>query len=176
MAIQISSKIKLRSDTKSNFTNSNITLLQGEPSFETDTGNMKIGDGVTQYKNLKYFISEMSGSNSSTVGKKGLVPAPPKNSQSIPLYLGSDGNWDTIPVKSLSDLGITATATEINYIDGCTSNIQQQLNNKLGKTATANASLQLLNQYDNSTYYKVWIASQSNFPSSPSNNVIYFIK
>lgn len=31
---------------------------------------------------------------------------------------------------SLADLGVTATATELNYVDGVTSNIQTQLNNK----------------------------------------------
>lgn len=34
-------------------------------------------------------------------------------------------------IETLSDLGITATATEINYIDGATSNIQTQLDGKL---------------------------------------------
>lgn len=33
-------------------------------------------------------------------------------------------------VDSLSDLGITATTTELNYVDGVTSNIQDQLNGK----------------------------------------------
>lgn len=33
-------------------------------------------------------------------------------------------------VDSLSDLGITATANELNYCDGVTSNIQTQLDNK----------------------------------------------
>lgn len=32
-------------------------------------------------------------------------------------------------VTSLSDLGITATTTELNYVDGVTSNVQTQLNN-----------------------------------------------
>lgn len=33
-------------------------------------------------------------------------------------------------IETLSDLGITATATELNYVDGVTSNIQTQLNGK----------------------------------------------
>ena len=37
---------------------------------------------------------------------------------------------NTGTVSSLSDLGITATATELNYVDGVTSNIQTQLNAK----------------------------------------------
>lgn len=38
---------------------------------------------------------------------------------------------------SLSSLGITATAAELNYTDGVTSNIQTQLNGKLGTTDSA---------------------------------------
>ena len=41
------------------------------------------------------------------------------------------------PPSSLSDLGITATATELNYVDGVTSNIQTQLNGKLSTTGKA---------------------------------------
>lgn len=33
-------------------------------------------------------------------------------------------------VGSLSDLGVTATAAELNYVEGVTSNIQEQLNGK----------------------------------------------
>lgn len=49
--------------------------------------------------------------------------------------LENDSNYLTaVPegyVKSLSDLGITATATELNYVDGVESGIQSQLNNKM---------------------------------------------
>lgn len=40
-------------------------------------------------------------------------------------------------VQGLGDLGITATATELNYCDGVTSNIQTQLNNKVSATYDA---------------------------------------
>lgn len=42
--------------------------------------------------------------------------------------------------QSLSDLGLTATATELNYVDGVTSNIQTQLNEKQ-PTLTIDTSL-----------------------------------
>jgi len=58
------------------------------------------------------------------------------------------GNADvTIPragigsVSSLSDLSITATATELNYVDGVTSAIQTQLNSKVGSTYTGNVDI-----------------------------------
>ena len=41
-------------------------------------------------------------------------------------------------VDSLSDLGITATATELNYVDGVTSNIQTQLDGKSASGHTHN--------------------------------------
>lgn len=39
-------------------------------------------------------------------------------------------DWTDLSKTTLSDLGITATATELNYVDGVTSNIQTQLDNK----------------------------------------------
>ena len=36
-----------------------------------------------------------------------------------------------VPTVTLSSLGVNATAAELNYVDGVTSNIQTQLNNKL---------------------------------------------
>lgn len=39
-------------------------------------------------------------------------------------------NLNADKVETLSDLGITATSTELNYCDGVTSNIQTQLNTK----------------------------------------------
>lgn len=41
-----------------------------------------------------------------------------------------------LPTVTLNSLGITATATELNYCDGVTSNIQTQLNNKAASTHT----------------------------------------
>lgn len=54
-----------------------------------------------------------------------------------------NANWDSIDsslkavsdianaaAATLGDLGVTATATELNYVDGVTSNVQTQLNAK----------------------------------------------
>jgi hypothetical protein len=50
MAIQI----QWRRDTAANWTSNNPTLAQGEPGFETDTGNYKIGNGSTAWTSLAY--------------------------------------------------------------------------------------------------------------------------
>lgn len=89
--------------------------------------------------------SAMKGASSSAAGSTGLVPAPAAGASNR--YLRSDGTWavppDTNTTYTLSSFGITATAaelnkldgvtataTEINYLDGVTSAIQTQLNGK----------------------------------------------
>lgn len=47
-------KIQLRRDTASNWSTNNPTPSAGEPCFETDTGKLKIGDGITAYNSLPY--------------------------------------------------------------------------------------------------------------------------
>lgn len=119
----------------------------------------KLGGGTTNYlradgtwakppdTNTTY--SDMKGATSSAAGTHGLVPAPAAGAATR--YLRSDGTWqvppDTNTTYTLSSFGITATAaelnhldgitatvTELNYVDGVTSNIQTQLN---GKAATS---------------------------------------
>nr|DAP90275.1 MAG TPA: hyaluronidase [Herelleviridae sp.] len=47
-------KIQLRRDTATNWSTNNPTPSAGEPCFETDTGRLKIGDGITAYNSLPY--------------------------------------------------------------------------------------------------------------------------
>jgi len=49
-------RILLRRDTSSNWEQNNPVLASGEPGYETDTGKLKIGDGVTLWTNLDYYI------------------------------------------------------------------------------------------------------------------------
>ena len=82
--------------------------------------------------------AEMIGATSSAKGKPGVVPEPAAGDQAK--FLRGDGTWQNVPTPSLSGLGVTATAAELNYVDGVTSNIQTQLNGKLstsGKAADA---------------------------------------
>jgi len=50
--------IKLRRGTAAQWTAADPILAAGEPGFETDTGKHKIGDGVTAWAGLSYFIDE----------------------------------------------------------------------------------------------------------------------
>lgn len=47
---------KLRRGPSSEWTADNPVLAQGEPGFETDTGRLKIGNGVSSWSSLFYFL------------------------------------------------------------------------------------------------------------------------
>ena len=116
--------------------------------LDGSTAHFMRGDGTwATPPNTTY--SAFKGATSSAAGGSGLVPAPAKGSANR--YLRSDGTWQVPPntTYTLSSFGITATAAEINkldgltpttaelnFVDGVTSNIQTQLN---GKAATGHA-------------------------------------
>lgn len=99
--------IQIRRDTAANWTSANPTLAQGELGVETDTDKIKIGDGSTAWTSLGYIID--------TGG-----------------YLLASNNLSDLAssATALTNLGLTATATELNYTDGVTSSIQTQLDSK----------------------------------------------
>ena len=89
-------------------------------------------DGIASGAN-KYTLPTASSTTlggvktTSTVSStSGLTPCPIISG--VPYYK------DTNTTYSLSSFGITATAAELNYVDGVTSNIQTQLNNKVNNS------------------------------------------
>jgi hypothetical protein len=50
--------IYLRHDTAANWTSINPILGLSEFGYETDTGKLKVGDGVTAWNSLLYFKAE----------------------------------------------------------------------------------------------------------------------
>ena len=91
----------------------------------------------------------MKGATTEADGEIGLVPKPTMGTANR--YLRCDGTWSVPPntVSTLSSLGITATASELNrldgitattkelnYTDGVTSNIQTQINSIKNKIPT----------------------------------------
>lgn len=88
-------------------------------------GNLKInGSEVTVYTHPAY-TAKSSGFYKVTVDALGHVSAVTAVTKADITNLGIPGAATT-----LTDLGITATAAELNYVDGVTSNIQTQLNGK----------------------------------------------
>ena len=96
------------------------------------TSQFMRGDGTwATPPNTTY--STFKAATSSAAGGAGLVPAPAKGYQSR--FLRGDATWQAI---SLSTFGVTATAAELNYMDGVTSNVQTQLNGKANSSHTHN--------------------------------------
>ena len=50
----MTTRIKLRRDTATNWSSANPILALGEPGLETDTRKVKYGDGVTAWNTLQY--------------------------------------------------------------------------------------------------------------------------
>ena len=65
-------RFELRRNTQSGW-DPNFVLLAGEPGTETDTGQMKVGDGVTTWANLPYVGSGGSGGPTGPTGPTGPV-------------------------------------------------------------------------------------------------------
>ena len=100
--------------------------------LDGSTSHFMRGDGVwATPPNTTY--SAFKAATSSAAGGAGLVPAPAAGAQSK--FLRGDATWQTI---SLYTFGVTATATELNYMDGVTSNVQTQLNGKAASSHTHN--------------------------------------
>jgi hypothetical protein len=51
----VNKTIKLRRDTSTNWTSVNPILSSGEGGLETDTNNLKYGNGTTHWNDLSYF-------------------------------------------------------------------------------------------------------------------------
>lgn len=132
-------------------TNTNTTYtLTKSGSTITLTGSDGSKTSVTD-SDTNTTYSAMKGATSSAAGSSGLVPAPAAGAATR--YLRSDGTWqvppDTNTTYTLSSFEITATAaelnkldgctatvTELNYLDGVTSSIQTQLNAKAPSSHT----------------------------------------
>ena len=141
------------SHSHSNATTSAAGFL---PKLGGGTTNFLRADGTwAKPPDTNTTYSNMTGATSSAAGKAGLVPAPAAGAATR--YLRSDGTWqvppDTNTTYTLSSFGITATATEINkldglattktelgYLDGVTSNIQTQLNGKAASSHNHSAA------------------------------------
>lgn len=54
-------RILLRRDTLGNWQANNPVLLSGEPSYVTDSGKLKIGDGITPWNELGYYYGATGG-------------------------------------------------------------------------------------------------------------------
>lgn len=122
---------------------------------------MAITDNNVKWKVKKIGVGEISvmqGATATENGEGGLVPGPTAGKQAS--FLRGDGTWNT---PTLTSLGVTATAAELNYVDGVTSNVQTQLNAKAPTasptfTGTVTAPTVTVSTTLNIPGGKIWIA------------------
>lgn len=111
----------------------------GSNGLMSSTDKAKL-DGIAPGAN-KYNLPQAT---SSALG--GVKIGYPESGKNYPVELNSSGQmfvnvpW-TDTVTTLSSLGVTATAAELNYVDGVTSNIQTQLNNKQASISGAASTI-----------------------------------
>lgn len=98
----------------------NEILFSGEFGYETDTGKLKIGDGITQWSSLAYasilpselteLVQDIIGNN--IIGGSGISISYNDTSGNTTISLDNP----TVKVSDISDL--TASASELNILDG----------------------------------------------------------
>lgn len=125
----LKTRIQHKNDTTENWAKANNFIpLAGELIvYNTTPPQVKIGDGATLVGDLPFIKagSDTTVTPSLTSGTK--IGSISIDGTSTDLYA---------PNYSLSSFGITATAAELNYVDGVTSSIQTQLNNKSNTSHT----------------------------------------
>ena len=112
-------------------------MLFRSPDATNDKITFTVADGTTSTKGVVQLTNSTSSTSTTTAATPSSVKsaydlantaktnAATAQTRADEAYTLADGKVD-----SLSDLGITATATELNYVDGVTSNIQTQLDGK----------------------------------------------
>jgi hypothetical protein len=106
-----------RRGTASQWSTANTVLAAGEIGFAYDTKIFKIGDGVTAWNSLKS-ISEQA------------LPTQTSNSGKFLTTNGTEASWAAVDLSTKQDKVTNVSDTEIGYLDGVTSSIQTQLNDK----------------------------------------------
>ena len=113
----------------------NVTIT---PDATNDKVTIAVADGTTSAKGVVQLTDSVTSTSTTTAATPKNVKAAydlantaktnaaTAQSKADSAYALAEGKVD-----SLSDLGITATATELNYMDGVTSNVQSQLDSKL---------------------------------------------
>jgi len=69
-------RILLRRDSSENWATSNTVLMAGEPGYVTNTGELKIGDGITAWDSLEVYAGITGGTgNVGPTGNVGITGA-----------------------------------------------------------------------------------------------------
>ena len=134
-----------------NTTTDSLTLVGSNVTITPDTTNDKVTIAVASGSTSTAGILKLTNSTSSTSTTTAATPSSVKsaydlantaktNAETAQTKADSAYSLAEGKVSSLSDLGITAIATELNYMDGVTSNVQTQLDGKAASGHTHDAA------------------------------------
>jgi len=121
MTITLSALQKQRRDTAANWTAENPTLLAGEIGIESDTGKIKIGDGVTAWNSLSYRpwsqLSAYPIVNADVASNAAIAFSKLASLSSGNILVGSSGNVATSVAVTgdvtVSNAGVTAIGSGV---------------------------------------------------------------
>lgn len=116
---------------------SNVTIT---PDTTNDKVTIAVADGTTSAKGVVQLTNSTSSTSTTTAATPNSVKSAYDLANTAKTRADSAYTLAESKVDSLSDLGITATATELNYVDGVTSNVQTQLDKKSTATNLVNGS------------------------------------
>lgn len=113
---------------------SNVTIT---PDATNDKVTIAVASGSTSTKGIVQLTNSTSSTSTTTAATPNSVKSAydlantaKTNATTAQSKADSAYTLAESKVDSLSDLGVTATATELNYMDGVTSNVQTQLDGK----------------------------------------------
>ena len=136
MAIQI----QIRRDLAATWTSDNPTLAQGEMGYETDTGKLKFGDGLTAWTGLSYFGG--TGAVSSVSNSDGTLTISPTTGAVVAsIALGHSNTWTGLQKFTKGDLGLLGSSTGYTLLE---SGLSGSSDNTLTLPITASDTLAAL--------------------------------
>jgi hypothetical protein len=170
--------IKLRRGTAAQWTASNPILAEGEMGLETDTRKFKVGTGVGAWNSLSYWggsgggasafvdLTDVPPSYSGQGGKLVRVKADASGLEFYTLTIAAGDLPTGIDAAKIADGSVSNT--EFQYLNGVTSAIQTQLNNKADEgTAVAFTSVNINGTGGNG---HIHLKHQSGDPNVSANN------
>ena len=106
---------QLRRDTALRWGEVNPVLALAEPGYETNTGYMKIGDGITPWNQLPYFVPQGTTDDGVVVTPGGDVVY--VHTQYLPLAVWEiTHNLGKYPAVVVLDSALTMFETDVDYI------------------------------------------------------------
>jgi hypothetical protein len=163
-------RILLRRDTLQNWSTNNPVLLSGEPGFETNTGKLKIGDGVTPWNGLQYYIQTGPTGATGSTGSQGATGNPYieltymeftntiQASSLMPGYNYLITDFKTCyNVPDYDVLGDAKPSSAIEYVDG---DIVPILVTAISNQEISTTAYQPTSSYDRIQYDWTWNATE----------------